>query len=752
MRVAQRRARVNRPRMNSVDSSKSLDGISREVYLSAFQSRPGLIGDAFRAFRELAGSALALAVFVAPLALLSWPASAFVDSPAKLRSAMTIFFGVLFALCIAFHCLELLMAVPWKDRRYPVLLARSQVAWLLASSGHGFSLSATSGIYGALLWVAWWRGWQASSGDRNTLVYAAMNTALAGAMFLYGRFQPCGAFRAPTPRDRQWLTSESPATLVAGKTVARAAPPAEKPISQSEYATPVSTRAARLSFADIFGMQEVKDRLLEPARAIVTPRAGGMDAPANGILLHGSPGNGKTIFAEALAGELQVPIVTLTYGDVASKWLGEMPRLVANCFAYAKANAPCVFFIDEIDSFLRSRELGSTNSEDLKIVNTLLTEIVAIRAHQVVLVGATNHLSALDSAATREGRFDLKVEITAPDEPARIGILRSSVAKYAQGLGVDANALLSVARRWHGFSVSRLVAICKALPDCARKEGFDVVGFDQWLAALRLVQGSKARPPAGSRRLAELVLGRATRQALESAAHRLRDVERLEALGGTIPSGILLHGAPGTGKTAAACALAVECGWAFLPIAGPDLLCDRDRLNRLYAEAMDLRPALIFIDEADEVLANRQFGRAPELVSRLLTMMNGALRKVNDVVFIAATNHPDQIDPALLRSGRFTEKIEFAVPPDAQVPRFIQAWLDVRRARLERGFDADSIALMIGSQTIADVQGVLQYALNCAIQRGSGRRMGALTRTDICAALKVVCGIESFVVAVDEDT
>jgi transitional endoplasmic reticulum ATPase len=726
--------------MNISTSRKALASIPRDVYLSALQSRPGIAGSAFRAIREYSGTALALLVFVAPLCLVTWVFCAFSDDPGKLRWSTTAFLAVVFASCLAYHCLELFMAIPWADMRYPALLRESSVYSLLARSGYGYSLSATTAAYAALLWLAWSRGWQAGSGQRNTLLYAALNTTMAVAMYLYGRFQPYGAFRAPTMQDRQWLASCAPDALVDGTKATSAIRAEQKPAEKDDYVTPVTARDARMRFNDIFGMQELKERLLKPARAIVGDRSGEREPPANGILLHGEPGNGKTVFAEALAGELQVPIVTLTYGDVASKWLGEMPRLISRCFEYARANAPCVLFVDEIDSFLRSRTLSSNNSEDLKIVNTLLTEIVDIRDHRVVLVAATNFLENLDRAAIREGRFDLKLEVTAPDEAARLGILRASAAKYASHFQIEEDAMGSVAKRWDGFSASRLVAICKALPECADKEALESIRFDEWSAALRLVQGTKARAPAGSKQIRELVLERHTHEALQALACRMRDVRRIESLGGTLPTGILLHGAPGTGKTAAARALALETGWAFLEVSGPDLTADRERLNRIYSEAQQLRPAIIFIDEADDALADRAFARAADIVSRLLTILDGARSRSRDVVFIAATNRVDQADPALLRAGRFGERIEFMPPPVRLIPRIIKQWLQARDARLEAGLPLEQVAFLLGSQTAANVEGVLEYALNQAIVREADRARIAVTREDIAASIRVVCG------------
>ena len=516
--------------------------------------------------------------------------------------------------------------------------------------------------------------------------------------------------------------------------------PAPGTDNATDYTTPIKVAEPKTNFSNIYGMQAIKDKLFEPAQLIIAERKpqDASEPPANGILLFGEPGNGKTVFAEALAGELKVPFVSLTYGDVSSKWLGEMPRTITNCFAYAKQHAPCVLFVDEVDSFIRSRDAAGSSEETLKITNTLLTEIVNLRDHRVVLIGATNYLANLDAAAIREGRFDYKIEITPPDEEARIGILQKGAAKHAKHLNVDQESLLSVAKRWNGFSVSRLLAVVKALPRYAKDNKLTDIGHDEWMGTLREVQGRNGRVPQNTKSLNELVLDTATREALNMVGSRLKDVERIESLGGTLPSGVLFHGPSGTGKTAAARALAKEVGWAFLSVAGPDLIADREKISKLYAEAKDIRPCIIFIDEADDVLRNRQYSNSPDLTNRMLVLMDGTDEKVKDVVFIAATNHPDQIDPALLRAGRFTEKVEFMPPPQDQIPKFVSHWLKGKKVMLDAGLDAWEIAGMLEGQTIANIEGVLQYALNRAISRQTSKEPMIVNLDDMKAGVRVV--------------
>lgn len=615
---------------------------------------------------------------------------------------------------------KVLFMVPWRDRQFPMVASLNFLV--------GFHL--TGFHYVMFAFIALY--------DSRVQSLNIWLIGLEGLVLLYFHYgQPAFGFVPWKRADDEKLGK----ALDQRAQQAQQAPQASS-TQDSTYEVPVAARYANLKFGSIFGMQAIKDKLLAPAQSILAHQRVAAEAPRNGFLLHGEPGNGKTIFAEALAGELEVPFIALTYGQISSQWLGNMPKVLSLTFAYAKRSAPCVLFIDEIDSFIKSRDAAGLSSEDLKITNTLLTEIVSLRGHQVILIGATNYLAQLDAAAIREGRFDYKVEITPPDEEARIGLIRAGVRKYAGGLEVDHEQAVSVAKRWNGFSVARLMAVCKALPEVAQKTGTTQIQLNHWMAALREVQGRRGKLPPNTRSLSELVLEAPTRDALGLIAGRLKDVARIEALGGTLPSGMLFHGASGTGKTAAARALAKDVRWAFLHVAGADLLAERGKLDKLYAEAKDLRPTLIFIDEADDVLRNRLSSASPDLVNKLLTLMDGFEERVQDVVWIAATNHPEQIEPALLRAGRFTEKVLFTPPPADQVPRHIVLWLKKKNVALEPALDADEIAAALHGQTIADIEGVLQYALNSAIGSAAPEQQPHIRKVDLQQALRIVLGME----------
>src|SRR5206468_1045178 len=129
--------------------------------------------------------------------------------------------------------------------------------------------------------------------------------------------------------------------------------------------------------------------------------------------------------------------------------------------------------------------------------------------------------------------------------------------------------------------------------------------FQAFMSALRAVQGHTAPRLENARSLDQLALSERTRRGLDNLCARMADPERTERNGGTLPTGVLFFGPPGTGKTAAARALAKQLAWTFLPATGAELARDVTALDRLYSKAMDLRPAVIFVDEADDLVRDR---------------------------------------------------------------------------------------------------------------------------------------------------
>lgn len=542
------------------------------------------------------------------------------------------------------------------------------------------------------------------------------------------------------------------ATLVggAGALVSLVLRKTRKEATQLSGTTAGTTGPSRMStpkpakgpgFAAVAGMTELKSKLLEAATEAIGK---GSRQTRNGILLHGAPGNGKTFILEALAQELKVPLLTMTYGEIASRWMGQTAEQLMDRIAQAKSLAPCVLFIDECDSLLERREdmtgPGGGTADLKRSTNTLLTEAVALRGSGVVLVAATNFIDSLDEAAIREGRFDWKIEVGPPDELARIAMLKSGLAKYCKGVAIPESVVLSTARRWKGYSAKRILAVTEQVPSYLKRTGKKTLDFDDLKAVLREVQGADARPPEGTKSLEELVLGDDQRMTLSALAMRLQNAFEIEEAGGTLPTGLLFSGPPGTGKTETARALAKATGYAFLACSGNDLMAEPKRIDKLWRDAMNLRPAILFVDEADDLLADRSGSQHRSVTNKFLTVMDGSGGKIPDVLFIAATNYPDQIDSAALRGGRFTEKVEFRAPDAESLTPWVAQWLGKKGWTCE--FDVGQIAEGLDGQSMANVQAILQQAINVALTSTGDYRRRALRLTDLESAARTVLGTE----------
>lgn len=185
--------------------------------------------------------------------------------------------------------------------------------------------------------------------------------------------------------------------------------------------------APATSFNDIGGYDTVKNRLRE---AVIRPHHdpdGAYErfdvAPARGVLFHGPPGTGKTMFARALANALNRPFVELDQADLSHPHINRSPGLIKRLFREATANGGVVF-IDEADVLLSKRTSHNQHEEDRKITNTFLSALTNQDTDYIVIL-TTNRLDHIDPAAIRNGRIDEKIKIDAPDPAARVAILQT---------------------------------------------------------------------------------------------------------------------------------------------------------------------------------------------------------------------------------------------------------------------------------------------------------------------------------------
>ena len=181
--------------------------------------------------------------------------------------------------------------------------------------------------------------------------------------------------------------------------------------------------------------------------------------PAKGFLLYGPPGTGKTLLAKAVAKEAEANFISMKSSDLLSKWYGESEQQIAKMFARARAVAPCVIFIDEIDSLVPARGSGQGEPQVTgRVVNTILAEMDGLEELQsVVVIGATNRPALVDPALLRPGRFDELVYVGTPDKPGREQILGIHTANMPLGKDVDLGAIASQTERFTGADLEDVV-------------------------------------------------------------------------------------------------------------------------------------------------------------------------------------------------------------------------------------------------------------------------------------------------------
>lgn len=627
------------------------------------------------------------------------------------------------------------------NRRLPwASVAAASALAAIAYLSSKFGLSVVLGGASAATWYSgitkWATGFLIIAGLFNSWTLASLAIWLACAAAL--------SFVEGSPVEGAlWLVGAVFVIAVAKRTLAArpvrmqgqavATPQAPGQAAATSSGLRFKAQRPQKTFASIWGMQQTKVAMLQAGRD-ATAHAG----KGNGILLFGEPGNGKTALAEALAGEMQLPWISLSIADIVSRYLGGGPESLAEAFAAARAQAPCVLFIDEADSVFASREGENVHQDMVNLTNVFLAEAVKLRGTGVLLIAATNSLDRMDGAAIREGRFDSKIEVPAPDEAARIGILGDGVKNLRLQTAFDPELLRSIARRWEGFSVARLLAVVDKLRIIAAAGPINL-DYDTMLQALRQVQGHSTVPAEGAKSLDELSFGAEIRGQLHGIAVRLKRAFEIELHGGAVPRGVLLYGLPGTGKTKAAVALAKESGWTFLATTGQELM-SAGKLDQLMRKARDLRPTLVFIDEAEDLLRNRSFGLQSGVTNQLLNAMDGEAGRVPDVVFVAATNHPDAVDPAFLRGGRFEEKIGFQLPGVQTFMVHAVRWAEAKGWALSQGA-IDALRDQAGDVSVADLEAALQAAVNGALASAmlEGRQVvKTLQPSDIDAGLRSI--------------
>ncbi len=462
--------------------------------------------------------------------------------------------------------------------------------------------------------------------------------------------------------------------------------------------------ASQVTYEEIGGLADAIQRIREmvelPMRHPEIFKRLGIDPP-RGLILHGPPGTGKTLLAKAVASESEANFIHINGPEIMSKFYGESEQKLRRIFEEAEENAPSIIFIDELDAIAPKREEVQGEVER-RVVAQLLATMDGLKARgQVIVIGATNRVNALDPALRRPGRFDREIEIGVPDEIGRLEILHihtrgMPLTKEGEG-AVDLEAL---AKSTHGFVGADLQALCREAAMKALRRYLPEIDLDaeeipqdvldrlevnngDFLSALREIQPSAVRevfieiPNVHWSDIGGL--NDVKQELIEVVEWPLKRPDAFRRVGITPPKGVLIFGPPGTGKTLLARAVATESEANFISVKGPELLSkwvgeSEKAVREIFRKARTAAPAIIFFDEIDAIAPMR--GRSAgdshvteRVISQLLTEMDG-LESMKDVLVLAATNRPDLIDRALLRTGRF-DRFVYVPAPDTQGRREI---------------------------------------------------------------------------------
>ena len=250
------------------------------------------------------------------------------------------------------------------------------------------------------------------------------------------------------------------------------------------------------TFDDVAGAEEEKEELMEIVEYLRDPDKFtrlGARVP-KGVLMVGPPGTGKTLLARAVAGEAGVPFFSVSGSEFVEMYVGVGAARVRDLFAQAKANAPAIVFIDEIDALARKRatDLYTGNEERETTLNQLLVEMDGFTTEEnIILIGATNRADVLDPALMRPGRFDRQVHVGYPDIKAREAILKVHIKEKPLAPEVD---LSEVAKNTTGFTGADLENLLNEAALLAAKRNRDAIGNEELKeAAVKVMMGAEKR-------------------------------------------------------------------------------------------------------------------------------------------------------------------------------------------------------------------------------------------------------------------
>jgi transitional endoplasmic reticulum ATPase len=502
---------------------------------------------------------------------------------------------------------------------------------------------------------------------------------------------------------------------------------------------------AKVAYEDIGGLgpqiRRIREMIELPLKYPEVFNRLGIDAP-KGVLMYGPPGTGKTLTARAVAHETDAYFTSISGPEIMGKFYGESEGRLRSVFETAQSHAPAIIFIDEIDAIAPKREdMGGEKQVERRVVAQLLSLMDGLEARgHVIVIGATNIPNTIDPALRRPGRFDREISIPIPDRNGRLQILEIHTRGMPLAKDVSIEKLADIT---HGFVGADLEALAReaamsALRAIMPKIDFEMsdipyetllkleITMDNFLEAMKEIEPSAIRevfvevPHVTWSDVGGLDgIKQELREAIEWP---LKYSQIFEQAGTHPPKGILLYGKPGTGKTLLAKAVAHESGVNFISIKGPQLINryvgESERgVRETFKKAKQAAPIILFFDEIESLIPRRGSsgdGQVTErVISQFLTEMDG-IEELKGVMVLAATNRPDLMDPAVLRSGRFDLMLELPLPDEGTREQIFA--IHTKSKPLDKDVDLKRLATRMDGATGSDIESVCRRAAMLAIR------------------------------------
>ncbi|OKY77569.1 MAG: ATPase of the AAA+ class CDC48 family [Candidatus Methanohalarchaeum thermophilum] len=498
-----------------------------------------------------------------------------------------------------------------------------------------------------------------------------------------------------------------------------------------------------VTYEDVGGLkkevQKVREMIELPLRHPEVFKRLGIEPP-KGVLLHGPPGTGKTLIAKAVANESEANFISINGPEIMSKYYGESEQQLREYFKDASEDSPSIIFIDELDSIAPKREEVGGEVER-RVVAQLLSLMDGLEERgEVVVIGATNRINAVDPALRRPGRFDREIEIGVPDRNGRKEILQIHTRGMPLAEGTDLEGYADLTHGYVGADIEALSkeaamkALRRYIPEINLEEESvpqEVlekmeVSHNDFKEAIREIEPSTLRevllevPDATWSDVGGL--SKAKREIKEAIEWPLKKPEAFDRMGVKSPKGLLLFGAPGTGKTLIARAVANESDANFISVKGPELLSkwvgeSEKGVRKVFSKARQTAPTIIFFDEIDSLAPKRATeGRqvTERVLNQILTEMDG-IESLEDIVVIGATNRPDIVDPALLRPGRFDRRVYIPIPDQKAREKILD--IHTRDMPLASDVDLRELALNLEGYVGSDIEALCREAAIFALRK-----------------------------------